>query len=325
MRWGLLKKILEEATEHRLTNILAFHLMGEPLLHPDFFRAASLSHSLGLRLHLTTNGSTLALYPEHAEKLTNSRISKVTISLQTPDAKSFALRGAPDRLSSKLYFQGIMRYIRMNLQNQNSTTPIHLKFLDTAPHLFLSPYKPLTINRDAGDMQNILENWCLSLYQNIGDLFDISQAQKKIKGYRPGRWQVFELHPRLSLETFPLDCWADKDSQKVYQASFGYCSGASAQAGILADGTVVPCCKDHEGAIPLGNVAERSLNSVLQDIPAKRLKKDFSRFRIREPLCRDCIGDASLKKALLRQFGSIAYFKLYRPLMRRIYPGWGDI
>ena len=47
------------------------------------------------------------------------------------------------------------------------------------------------------------------------------------------------LHPKLALETFPLDSWGNVETERVVEARFGYCNGASQQAGILYDGTVV--------------------------------------------------------------------------------------
>lgn len=42
---------------------------------------------------------------------------------------------------------------------------------------------------------------------------------------------------------------------------------------ILWDGTVVPCCHDANGAVPLGNVAERSLADIWNDEPVRALRE----------------------------------------------------
>ncbi|NBQ69162.1 MAG: hypothetical protein EBU46_10130, partial [Nitrosomonadaceae bacterium] len=39
----------------------------------------------------------------------------------------------------------------------------------------------------------------------------------------------------------------------------GTCKGLSNHFGVLAEGTVVPCCLDKEAAIPLGNALETSM------------------------------------------------------------------
>jgi hypothetical protein len=88
---------------------------------------------------------------------------------------------------------------------------------------------------------------------------------------------------------------------------------------------VVPCCKDYEGLIPLGHLSKASLRDILQDQPACALRQGFDRFQVQNPLCQRCIGADTPAKALLRQAGSIAYFKLYRPVMQRWVPGWGEV
>ncbi|MGC1248490.1 MAG: SPASM domain-containing protein [Spirulinaceae cyanobacterium] len=123
----------------------------------------------------------------------------------------------------------------------------------------------------------------------------------------------------------PLDSWGNVETAEVIPASFGYCNGASQQAGILYDGTVVPCCKDYEGAIPLGNVEEKSLQAILSDRAACGLREDFDKFKVTNPICQRCMGADSKQKAVVRQLGSIAYFKAYSPVMKRLQPGWGEV
>jgi organic radical activating enzyme len=326
MDWGLLERILAEVASHNLARIVTFHLMGEPLIYPHIFAAIALAVKRELNLHLTTNGSTFALQLEHGDRLIASRIPKVTISLQTPDTETFAIRGAPPRLRPDAYFDGIVRYVRANLTDTQSKTRVHVKFLDSTPHPFLVPHKPLQIVAGKAQMQAELQRWADRFLSDWPEAPDPTWISRQIEQHKPGRWQVVELHPKLALETFPLDSWGNVElGSDVIPATFGTCNGASRQAGILSDGTVVPCCKDYEGRIPLGNVRERSLRAVLGDRPACALRGDFGRLKVSHPVCQRCIGADTRHKALLRQLGSVAYFKLYTPAMRRLQPGWGEV
>ena len=67
-----------------------------------------------------------------------------------------------------------------------------------------------------------------------------------------------------------------------------FCHGLRDQIGILADGTVVPCCLDHEGDIALGNLFDQSLEEILESPRAKALYEGFSRRKATEELCRRC-------------------------------------
>ena len=57
---------------------------------------------------------------------------------------------------------------------------------------------------------------------------------------------------------------------------------------MLVDGTVAPCCLDHEGDIPLGNLFEQELEEILRSSRARALYDGFSRGKPSEALCRRC-------------------------------------
>ena len=318
MHLDLLTRILDELAATPLTKILAFHLMGEPLIHPQIMTAIDLALERSLKLHLTTNGSTFALRPQQIPQLLERPLPKLTISLQTPDPVTFQIRGAPPSLSAEAYFTGIRDFISAHAAS-GSPTRIHLKFLDTSPHAFLVPHKALTIAHDRAAMQAHLRHWINQLCPHH------PHPEAICNRYQPGRWQLLPLTPRLVLEIFPLDSWGNVTAQQVYPATWGTCNGASRQAGILYDGTVVPCCKDYEGNIPLGSLTTHSLAEILQAAPACQLRQDFSRFQVNNPVCQQCLGADTPTKALLRQAGSLVYFHLYRPWQQWRDPRWGEI
>ncbi|NEQ47381.1 MAG: radical SAM protein [Leptolyngbya sp. SIOISBB] len=324
MSFELLDRLLKEIADEQLARVVTFHLMGEPFIYPHIFEGIHRAVTRSLRLHLTTNGSTFHLFPDHIEQLVKSGVPKVTISLQTPDPQTFQLRGAPPRLQSEAYFEGITHYIQANLRSPESPTRIHVKFLDTTPHPFLVPHKPLDIVAGKTQMKAELTTWAERLLGDFADNeIDWPQIHRGIRRFRPGRWQLMPLHPKLVLETFPLDSWSNVETAHVTPAQWGYCNGVTQQAGVLYDGTVVPCCKDFEGHIPLGNVTEQPLADILADSPACQLQQDFNRLRVNHPVCQRCLGADTPTKATLRQIGSVAYFKAYSPVMRRVHPWLG--
>jgi organic radical activating enzyme len=325
MELALLDRLLTEVAEHQLARIVTFHLMGEPLIYPHVFAGIRMAVERQLKLHLTTNGSTFHLRPDHIQALVASKIPKVTISLQTPDPQTFTLRGAPPKLVPEAYFDGITRYVQTNLQTPESPTRIHIKFLDTTPHPFLVPHKPMHIVEGKTAMRQELLRWAERLLDGVEQAPSRQVLEQAIARHQPGRWQLIPLHPKLVLETFPLDSWGNGEVSQVTPARFGYCNGVSSQAGVLYDGTVVPCCKDYEGQIPLGNVQNVPLREVLAGPSACGLKRGFDRLQVTHPVCQRCMGADTPTKAAVRQVGSVAYFKLYNPLMKRLQPGWGEV
>src|SRR4051812_9048193 len=64
-----------------LTEEVCFHLMGEPLLHPDFDAYLAFCGTLGLPVNLTTNG--LLLTPERVTALLGPALKQINFSLQS--------------------------------------------------------------------------------------------------------------------------------------------------------------------------------------------------------------------------------------------------
>ena len=91
---------------------------------------------------------------------------------------------------------------------------------------------------------------------------------------------------RVYLEYGDKFDWPDLTAPDGGEAVF--CYGLRDQIGILCDGTVVPCCLDHEGDIALGNLFTRSMEEILETPRAKAIYEGFSRRKATEELCRRC-------------------------------------
>ena len=106
----------------------------------------------------------------------------------------------------------------------------------------------------------------------------------------PGEWPEprggsFRLRDNLYLERAKKFDWPDLNAQ---ERGTQFCYGLRDQLGVLADGTAVPCCLDHEGDIALGNLFTQPLAEILQSERACALREGFSRRRPSEKLCRRC-------------------------------------
>lgn len=86
--------------------------------------------------------------------------------------------------------------------------------------------------------------------------------------------------------------WGEKFHWPDLQAPEGsakmFCYGLRDQLGVLWDGTVVPCCLDHEGDLDLGNLFTQDMEEILQSPRAKAIYEGFSRKEAVEDLCRRC-------------------------------------
>ena len=89
----------------------------------------------------------------------------------------------------------------------------------------------------------------------------------------------------LYLEQAEKFDWPDLDAP---EAEVRFCRALRDQAAVLCDGTVIPCCLDHEGDIPLGNLFRQELEEILAGPRARALYDGFSRGKPPEALCRRC-------------------------------------
>ena len=91
---------------------------------------------------------------------------------------------------------------------------------------------------------------------------------------------------RVYLEYGDKFDWPDLNAED--QGDHVFCYGLRDQIGVLCDGTVVPCCLDHDGDLALGNLLEEELDTILESDRARAIYQGFSNRLAAEELCRKC-------------------------------------
>ena len=224
------------------TEFLYFHLMGEPLLHPELPRFLELAGEMGFKVIISTNGT---LLEERKELLLSSpAVHKVNISLHAFEANDLSV-------PFETYVDGCLDYGKA-AQGQKLTVF----------RLW---------NSGGEDKQNGL------LLQKLEEAFP--------KPWKDGRKGI-QIAPKVYLEPGEKFDWPDMSAPEEEGPYF--CYGLRDQIGVLWDGTVVPCCLDHEGDIPLGNLLTQSMDEILESARAKAIYEGFSKKEAAEPLCRRC-------------------------------------
>ncbi len=106
----------------------------------------------------------------------------------------------------------------------------------------------------------------------------------------PGEWirerRGTRICDRVYLEYGDKFDWPDLSAASTNGRCF--CYGLRDQVGVLVDGTVVPCCLDHEGDLALGDLKTQSLDQILATPRARGIYDGFSQGRAMEELCRRC-------------------------------------
>ena len=95
-----------------------------------------------------------------------------------------------------------------------------------------------------------------------------------------------KLAERVFLAEDDMFDWPDTEAKDRGERCF--CYALRDQIGVLVDGTVVPCCLDHEGELALGNLFEQELDEIMSTNKVKGIYDGFSQRKAVEPLCRRC-------------------------------------
>ncbi len=224
------------------SDYLYFHLMGEPLCHPQLEQFLALAGEQGFRVILTTNATLLRRQKEIL--LAAPALHKINISLHAFEANDLSVP-FETYLEDCLCFGSEAagrKLVVFRLWNQGGAQEKNEEILDLMHRHFPGQW---VIERPGTRIAD-------RTYLEFGDKFD---------------W------PDLSVP---------EGSQRVF------CYGLRDQIGVLCDGTVVPCCLDHEGDLALGNLFDSDLQTVLAGERAKAIYEGFSRKEAAESLCRRC-------------------------------------
>ena len=224
------------------TDFLYFHLMGEPLCHPNLERYLSLAGMHGFKVILTTNGTLLRNQQEML--LRSPALHKVNISLHAFEANDLAVPFAE-------YLRDCFAFGR------------------AAEGKKLVVYR--LWNQGGADKQN-------------------DSILAELKNHFPEPWiegrKGIAIGNRVFLEYGDKFDWPDLSAEDGGDRVF--CYGLKDQIGVLCDGTVVPCCLDHEGDLALGNLFRETMDEILDKPRTKGICEGFRTGKAVEELCRKC-------------------------------------
>ncbi len=236
-----------------LTEQVCFHLMGDPLVHPQLAKLVEICHESEVNIFFVTNG--ILLKEKQSQLLLHPSFRQVNFSLH-----SF-FDNFPDRDPTE-YLERIFDYTDEALQLR--------------PDLYIN-FRLWNLLEPRGvEMRN------QEMLSRISDHFQIKIDPKIDVRTR----KSIHLKSRLYIHFDTEFVWPAMDLPVL--GTQGTCYGLSSHFGVLVDGTVVPCCLDKEGAIPLGHVQKQSLLEILDSPRSQALIAGFRDKKLIEGLCQRC-------------------------------------
>jgi MoaA/NifB/PqqE/SkfB family radical SAM enzyme len=236
-----------------LTDQVTYHLMGDPLVHSKLDAFLEISARYNTPVFLVTNGTLLDA--NRSESLLHPILRQVNFSLHSfPD-------NFPDR-DPGTYLARIFEYVdRALLRRPDLYLNFRLWNLE-------SPTRFPEAN------SRIREHIETHYKVKLPDRVDVRSKKS------------FRIRDRLYVHYDTEFVWPDPELPLLGET--GTCHGLRNHFGILVDGTVVPCCLDKEGRIPLGNILERPILEILESRKAKEILHGFLNRKLVDPLCQRC-------------------------------------
>ena len=295
------------------------HVMGEPLMHPDFPGILKICETRKIKVNIATNG---VLIKKHGDSIISSgAVRQVNFSIHCLDVqreKELPASYLADilefidegRQKTQIYFA--LRLWNMKADSEVSSEMVRRigEFFSMSGQVEVADCLPMGrdfYSKEGGHScppRRGLENpRSVEEKERQCDYKIMNRCFKGRKG--------LELAPNVFLNFAEEFGWPDIHG-KTFPEGKIFCRGLRDHCAILADGTVVPCCLDKDGAVPLGNIFEsdgkfcgcrvvrlgqgeeisspgrRTLHQIIGSDRAEKIIKGFSEGRAVEQLCKTC-------------------------------------
>ena len=132
------------------------------------------------------------------------------------------------------------------------------------------------------NLQTIKENDInTNIIKSIENYYNISNLKQQLTEN-----EFLKIRNNLFINQDTEFTWPDMAKDTIIEN--GRCLALKEQIAILVDGTVVPCCLDNNGDIPLGNILNETMDNILQKPISLVVKKNFENSIITCTLCKTC-------------------------------------
>lgn len=237
-----------------ITNELAYHIVGDPLVLTNLSEYLNISKKHNLKVNITTTANNIS--QKHYEALLNSTIKQINFSLNSYNANSH-------KKSFDEYIEPILEFV---------------KFAQESKHEYFINFRIWNL-----DEEKSAKEFNKKVFDKINETFDsninIDEIYKeKPKNIRIARKIFFNFDEYFS--------WPSLENEIVSKT--GFCYGLDSHFGILVNGDVIPCCLDQNACVKLGNTNSTQIEDILNSKRVKDIQKGFKNNILVEELCQKC-------------------------------------
>ena len=273
----LIKRLYQEAANKKIATEVNLHLMGEPTLHPRLIEILKYGASKNIKTDLVTNGSTLVA--KVVPQILDSLYGTITASHMTPTKETYHFRGKVG-LSWERYISNLRLLVREYLKRlaygkeiKNNITIRVMATQNTASNV--------SITQNENEARLILKEW--------NDYVSHVEQELRMKTYKRKNHNAddllqknnnasisYPLQNGLKLTFWRADTFANTRVGEEFDLEIrnetSYCPHPFTDVGVLWNGDVTLCCLDHDGLLKIGNINESSIETLIHNDAAKKLR-----------------------------------------------------
>jgi len=180
------------------------------------------------------------------------------------------------------------------LRSSNSVRQINFSIHSIIENNKLDKHYLQDIFKSVDELENIIVSYRLWNLENIKENDINNEIIEEIEKYyniqnlkqELMRNEFFKVKEKVFINQDTEFIWPNINNENIIEE--GRCLALKEQIAILVDGTIVPCCLDNNGDIPLGNILEENLEKILNKPKTITIKRNFENGIISCRLCKTC-------------------------------------
>lgn len=229
-----------------------FHVLGEPTLHPNFCEFLGELEPTGLKLNLTTNGTTI------------DKNGPAILNCKNVRQVNFSIHAYAELDSEKA------------LSHLNNVLDFCKKAQENRPDLYINLRLWNVGDESSKNWNNVVLN---RIAEEFGTQINLDHFCSKHKS--------FSVVDRIYVHQDSRFEWPGANSA-IEPSTRGTCRALDTHVAVLHDGSAVACCLDYSGQINLGSIKEKTLAEITECPRAKNIKGGFANHELRDPFCQRC-------------------------------------
>ncbi|MDD4897806.1 MAG: radical SAM protein [Methanocellales archaeon] len=322
--FDLFLNIIDQIVANHLTKHIKLAALGESLLYPKLLEAIKYCTEKNLVTSMFTNS--LLLTTDLYQKLVDSGLKGIQISLQDLTEDSFVYRHAKRKISYSSFYQNVIKLIDYHVSH-NIPIPMVICIMFSKPQWISSELWDLPAIKESTKYVTVLSQMFVDEMNKIAYKNNVKcYLNKRSFGFSLRALNVFKsrdikimdnvflhmtpLNPELFNTRKKLDGVLG-NKIKLVKRTKGSCPSL-AEPMILSNGSFIPCCIDCLGESAMGKVTtENSLISIINSEKYQNLIKGFKNHNVINPVCQECKGKLVYKNPFSRLVYLITSFNIY--------------